>query len=371
MFCSFPHATHLFVFFCCYRIYFAFILVSQFIIFVPLLTLDQRRIGSNRNCFLCCIQHDTSEAESQAQTIIELQNGPSASSRATPASAPSIGAAGGASVSSPKGAEIIIKNPDGVDTPRSEAGSAVIKRTFTVESAASCTREIPDTKPEAKTNVVFQKLTVEYFLNHVLVPLLSNRMFRFSVIFVFAAALAGSIVSLQWLDTQSDLGKLVPDDSFILDYADAQGAFGTIRSADTISLVIENRDFSQKQTRQQVFDLIDAFEAPLESKYVRIVGDVRQWVDPFEDWVEQVYNLSVSQLTGEDLYYSLLREFTHTAGREWEGSIVFNDDFEPKKIAATRVKCKLQVFFLRARARCPSALYILVGLYSSLFRLFL
>ena len=282
-------------------------IVTQFLIFVPLLTYDQRRIVSKRNFVICCIKHEDAELQSKTENAIEINKVKSYTvTRSPSASAPS---------------------PDGTET----------LETTTDAPEATATTEATESVEVTFTTGWRHKLTAEYFLTWTVVPLLANRIFRVVMIVLFAGMLALSIVSLQWLNTETDLGSFVPDDSFVLDYLDAlNDGFGTVSSFSTLFLVVENRDFSEAQTRAEVWDMIASFEAPFESDYATTIGDVTEWMGDFEDWINQTYGVSVGAVAQDGNYYEYLQLFTNTSGREWADDIVLDDEENPSKIEATR-----------------------------------
>ena len=183
----------------------------------------------------------------------------------------------------------------------------------------------------------YSKISLEYILVHTLVPFLSNRLARIIIILTFCGLLGLSMYAFQFIDTETDTTKLVPDDSFIIDFLEAlEAGYGKITFG-TVDIIVENRDFSDETLRNQVLDMIDYFDNEFDSDYGTFIGDVNQWMYDYHDWLISDQNVTVDDLSQTE-YYIYLQEFTNNADyKEWESVIVYDDSENPTKIVATKV----------------------------------
>ena len=252
-------------------------IVSQFFIFVPLLTYDERRVAAQRNFCCPCIVHENKEYD-----IDQIVN--------------------------------TVTDP-------------------TVQASKH-------DNEQSSSNIKFsQKMSIEYMLTHILVPLLSKRIFRIGIIVLFFGWFAASIFSLQYLDTETDTMKLVPDDSFLVDFRNTlESGYGDVVFS-RIEFVVENRDFSDETARNQVLTMFDTFETSFQSDYGSMIGEFLQWVDDFDVWIQSTFNISVDNIDDPSTYYQYLQIFANdTAFKQWDSEIIYDDDDIPTKIKATRVE---------------------------------
>ena len=292
--------------------------MSQLCIFVPLLTYDERRIASSRNFCICCIKHESYDYHKSIK-MIEFNRIATVAATRSVSRTPSI-------------------NPPMVanlGTSSTNENATEVETAAEVTLAATRTANINEHSATGWRRFV----SIEYILMNGLVPILSNRIARIVIYLCFGGIFAASLSSFSSVNTETDVTKLVPDDSHIIDYLDAlHDAFGEISFAN-VEIIIENRDFSDSQTRDDVRNMIDEFDAPFTSDYGYFIGEISQWMTEFDDWIAQTFN--DSNMTADDVedeYYQLLQEFIDSeVGIQWKDKIIFDDDDNPTKIVATNV----------------------------------
>lgn len=186
-------------------------------------------------------------------------------------------------------------------------------------------------------NGIGQYFSFQVLIMKGLIPILGNKIGRIIIYVFFSVILIASAISLQWINTNADSTRLVPDDSFIIDFFDAlDDGFGAVAFGE-INFVIENRDFSDSTTMTQVHNMINAFETNFSSKYCAVVGDISQWLTDFEEWVENSTNVDIYSIDSAT-YYDYLQIFANDSeNRAWDSEIVYDNDEQPTKIVATRV----------------------------------
>ena len=275
--------------------------VSQFFLFVPLLTFDERRIVAKRNFAIPCIKHENSDMQGQIEMIAKAA---STSVDSTPKA---------------KSVDLKISRPLSTTPSMRRATSTQTKK---LDKDAKCV----------------EKISMEYFLTCGLVPLLSKRWFRCVLFVLFALMLILSIISMQWIDTETDALTLVPDDSHIIDYdAAVEAGFGSVVFA-SVQFVVENRDFSEISTRDAVLSMADAFENDFESDSGTLLGEMTEWVVDFDIWMNNTFNISVDSVTDASEFYDYLQSFTNDSEhKEWDKYIIYDDDDNPTKVKATEV----------------------------------
>ena len=275
-------------------------IASQLFVFVPLLTYDERRIAAGRNFCICCIKHGWYDYHETIQ-MIEMNKQSRATAHATD-----------------------------TESPRAESDD---------DSASN----------EQDWHRFF---SMEYVLIHTLVPILSKRVYRIIIYVIFGIVFILSILSFSTLDTETDVTKLIPDDSHIVDFIEVlEGGWGSISFA-TCDIVIRNRDFSDAQTRSDVWAMVDEIDNNFYSPYADFTTPVSEWMTDFDDWLALTFNDSnITVDDVEDQYYQLLQEFVDDEDyRQWKDQIVFDDDDNPTKIVATKV-CRVFCFFTQLLLR--------------------
>ena len=118
--------------------------------------------------------------------------------------------------------------------------------------------QTPASEEEEKELKWYNKISVHYIVTHHVVWLLSKRIYRLIIIFVFCGLFALSLVSLQWLNTDSDISRFVPDDSYVLDYLhEYDNAYG--RTLTPMWLIVLDEDFSDPTVRDNMYNMFNDF----------------------------------------------------------------------------------------------------------------
>ena len=298
--------------------------VSQFVVFVPMLVYDERRIKSKRNFCLCCIKHkqftpDFSKARSTSVKAAEM-----------------MASYDNSRIDSPSNKSITTNTTttnNNNNNKNNDNDNNIIAPTMTDTISIDNTDNSTNRNRNRNTNTkdaFLAKIKIEYVLTHYLVPILSRRLYRWIIIIIFLLLFTMSIISLQWLKTETDVTTLVPDDSFVLDYIDLQGkGFGAVTFS-TLRFIIENRDFSENKTQIQVGDMIDIFENNFTSDIGEIYGSMSQWVDDFDMWLDDNHNITakdIAILGDSEMYYDYLQSFANDSDyKTWDSEILYNYD---------------------------------------------
>ena len=299
-------------------------------IFVPLLTYDERRIAAGRNFCICCIKHGSYDYHEAIQMIglnrDEAMNNKTLDQEHNVEQLP----ANTTTMGHGKGVDVRSASQSVNDTEDMHQGDPKTTTNTTATELQTVTSTNSD-----ETNNIFRFLSIEYLLIHTLVPILSKRVYRVIIYVIFGIFFILSILSLSSIDTETDLAKFVPDDSHIIDWLDSlHRGFGEIAFG-TFDIVVENRDFSDEESRSDVIAMLDAFKT-FDSRKGFISPDILEWVTDFDLWINDTLDVSVNQV--EDMYYDLLIEFLNeTNYKRWDDVIIFDDDENPTKIVATKV----------------------------------
>ena len=171
--------------------------ILQFLVFVPLMVMDNGRIRSKRNLCFCRINEEEVD-----QMVEEMRR------------------------------DVPANSTDSINT--------------SIESP--------------NIEHIEQSAERDSFLSRVLLPVISNRISRLLIIALFLGALCGSISVIPLISTESDVSKYVPDDSMVLDFVHRRDeAFGS--RVNEMDIVIKNLDFSDPAIRVSVYDLIADLES--------------------------------------------------------------------------------------------------------------
>eukprot|EP01084_Bolivina_argentea_P204752 349724_1 len=105
---------------------------------------------------------------------------------------------------------------------------------------------------------ILKKISCSNLLSMSVIPCLEYRIIRWLIISVFIGLNIGSIYILQgdYLDTETSVTSLVPDDSFILDFFDMSINSYPIGTPNDLEIVIKNQDFSQESVRININKLL-------------------------------------------------------------------------------------------------------------------
>ena len=229
--------------------------ILQFLVFVPLMVIDDRRIRKKRNfCCPCCYGHGVDELGIKGQS---------------------------ANSTSTKSMNISMK----------------------ISSDLQC-------KVTANCNCGFIECA-DSWLSKVLLPVMTNRISRLLVIVLFLCTLSGSIYVIPSIDTGTDPKTYVPDDSMVLDFMntlDAVWSGSTIAEQD---VVIQNQDFSDIAVRDTVYELISDLESQDDA-----LGAVTNWLDEFEIFLNETGQ--EMDTMDSSAFYSELQSFSNGTRWETE-----------------------------------------------------
>ena len=318
-------------------------IVSQFLIYVPLLTFDERRIAKKRNFCLCCIKHDKFVKGSKSHELTNVHTDNSVE---------------------------MIKNIGNINQQSTTSVSTGSNKGATTGDTGKKEEQVSTSNINKNTNTSKPQIcSMEYAMINGLVPLLNKRWFRICIFLLFGTILVLSIISLSWINTETDVNKLLPDDSFLLDFINAQiDGFGRIIFT-TVYFIIKNSDFSDINTHSRIINMMNTFENNFDSKYGEIVSSMNNWIDEFDIWLSSsssssnYYNQTDDGISGfnginelvyngtKSEYYDLLDEFINTTydGRVWNEYIKYNyydnNNGSIKNILATRFNGQFKVEF--------------------------
>ena len=250
--------------------------ILQFLIFVPLMVIDNRRISKKRNfCCPCCWSHG--EEELVLDDIVNA-NSTSTAHRMAP----------------------------------TQSASTNIPTNITTSIGAA---------PSSKTK--------DSWLTTALLLLMTRRTTRLMIICLFLCTLSGSIYVMPSIETGSDFKRMVPADSMVIDFmntADAVWGENTYKVLE-IDVVIKHQDFSDITVRDTVYDLM----ADLESQDDALDA-VSNWLDDFGLFLNET-GQDLDTLNSSE-FYGKLQSFSN--GTEWESEIIYDDAANPMLIDSTR-----------------------------------
>ena len=127
----------------------------------------------------------------------------------------------------------------------------------------------------------------------------------------------------------SDSSRLVPDDSYLLDFLDVNDKAFNENLLRRVYVILKNIDLSQKDTHTSTYKLIAAIEnAPWD------IPSTIEWLSIYDKEYLPSKNLSVNNLTKTE-YYDNLRSFANdSVNAYWDSEIVYNynDDDSVKNI---------------------------------------
>lgn len=174
-------------------------------------------------------------------------------------------------------------------------------------------------------------------LQRTIVPLMKYRICRWIIIISFISVLIVSICFIPSIDRETDSALMVPSDSFVLEYQSQFESSFDAQLLTEVQIIIENEDFSNSQTRQNINNLfMNLSEYP---KYISLSN----WLQPFEFWLLNDKQIDINNITNIQFYHQLQSFVNVTQYRTWDREIIYgyNDDDKTMYIKATR-------FYLRA-----------------------
>ena len=172
--------------------------ILQFLVFVPLMVIDDHRIRKKMNfCCPCCWSHGHHEQEM---------------------------------------ADIV---------------SAHSTKTTNTSSDPPSTVDLEGDSKQHKDS----------WLSQMLVPVMTNRISRWLIIILFLCTLSGSFYVIPSISTGNDVQTYVPDDSMILDSLDVVDALWGGTKVIEQDIIIKNQDFSDIAVRDKVYELMADLES--------------------------------------------------------------------------------------------------------------
>jgi len=257
--------------------------VLQFLLFVPLLVMDDKRIRNKKNfCCPCCVSH-AGKLHNKSQIAFFDP-------------------------------EKVVKNNGAMSTTKFKPDSTinVDAKKKSLRDAVKCV----------------EKCHVENLLQLTLIPMMRRRMCRIFVIILFVLICGASIYVTPLLNTESDATRLIPDDSYLLDYFEQVNQIYTGRFLDELEIVIKDQDFSDAEVRTNILEMIgdmksqqDAFET------------TNNWLEGFVLWLNAT-NIDIDNLESA-AFYEQLKKYSNTSS-SWNSEIVYDDYDAPSLVQHTR-----------------------------------
>eukprot|EP01084_Bolivina_argentea_P008427 15780_1 len=176
------------------------------------------------------------------------------------------------------------------------------------------------------------KFTMKYLIEISVIPLLSQRIYRRIIIIIFMIIFGFSCYTTQYLSTDTDVTKFVPDDSYFLDFINKiDDKFGQ-QIVSEVQIIIRHQDFSNKTIRDNIYSLIAAIESE-----DNCIGQVEHWLDAFNVWVYNNKNGTIlDNIIDSETYYKYLKQFTNDSlFARWHSEIIYIDN-NMHMIKATR-----------------------------------
>ena len=261
--------------------------VLQFLLFVPLMVIDNRRIRQKRNfCCPCFCRHDD---EKRAADIVDVKS------------------------------NTFNETNDAREVPVACSLHSNSTNSINISSALQSTAGGNNLSSEQNDRC----------LSKTLVSVMTQRPCRWLIIILFLCTVSGSIYVIPSVKTGSDPETYVPDDSMVLQFVDT---LDTVWSGSKIveqDIVIKNQDFSDIAVRENVYELMTNLESQEDA-----LDAVTNWLDEFEFFLNE---------TGQDMdtmdssqFYSELQSFSN--GTRWESEIIYDDPLNPTQIEFSRFK---------------------------------
>lgn len=325
--------------------------MTQLCIFVPILTLDERRIAASRNFLIWCFKHKNHKKHNGAKkTSMHRQSNLQQQIQAVGAVSPGLATPNEPGTprdhtprditlpdpeDAPNMAVTPVKQIDIDEEPTSIVSIQIIDPNEDPFQPANKKETGKNKMQHGRCNSCLSKFSMDYILVDVLVPILTNRTYRIIIYLLFTCAFIASILSFESINTETDETLLLPDNSFITKFLNVL-ADGFGQSTAGVEMVVKNRDFSEFDTRQDVLAMINAFTNDFHSQSGAYSPQMTEWVTPFDYWLNSTYNISVNSLTQQE-YYGLLKQFSNTTGyQQWQDSIIYDNYQSPTEIVATK-----------------------------------
>ena len=256
--------------------------ILQFLVFVPLMVMDNRRISKKRNCCCPCI---CGHGRVDVSNDNGIESGKNVSNNANS------------------------RNVDGESDQNTHhsASSAIISPTV-------------------------RSLETTSNLSKVLLPVMTKRVPRLLIILLFLCTLFGSIYVIPSVRTESVITNYYPDDSIVIEFLRQLDVQWDGFRTNELDVVIKNQDFSNIAVRDAVHELV----ADLES-HDDAFGAVLNWLDEFEAFVRDI-GRDIDNMNSSE-FYRELQLFSN--GTSWESEIIYDDPQNPTQIDLTRFTLKV------------------------------
>ena len=183
-----------------------------------------------------------------------------------------------------------------------------------------------------------KKISILSMMKYGVVPILRKRLHRLIIIVVFIILVIVGSISIQWLSTESESTRFLPDDSFAITYLEDLDIVFPSSSRAEISIILEDIDISDETLRNNVYSMIDGFES-FSTDDAYVIGEVEQWLDDFSDYVNENYNNATLEDLDDnsDEFYGALQAFANDSRyAQWRDELLYDDDENPSKIRATK-----------------------------------
>ena len=302
--------------------------ITQFLIYVPIIILDERRIKQNRNCCCCCYTHTNNYKKLKNVEIYPENSSGFENSNETSAMRKKKRNANNLSAA--------VKGYNTLDSAKMNSKTEQIM--MDGDTTATLTSDSNDGK---WAHLVF---------DYIIIPLLSRRIFRLFIILIFVAACGFSIYALKFIDSSSDNSNYAPDDSFSLDYLEESEKAFKDEALSKGYIIMLNENFADDIIRNHSLTFINEFEDRNYSGNAdgHIIGKVNHWLYEFESYLNDTYNISsykeFSKFYNESTFYYYLQEFANNSNletdyKQWQTEIKYgdyDDNGNPTIVKATR-----------------------------------
>ena len=331
--------------FCMYSaLSFAANYITQFLIYVPIIILDEKRIKQQKNCLCCCYKHKKSNPNYQSYEIdFEGSNSNNHNKNFSSSSKNDHESKNELKTTKMKGYSALDSN-----TGYEQIDSSTWFNSNTATTAQSGGAATNETNGRIRTSNKNngQDKIVRWLFDHIIIPLHQRRLCRWLIIVIFLCMCGVSIYSFQFLDTSADNARYVPDDSFALKYLSYSEKAFDDEMLSTGYIIMLNQNFADNEIRNDTLNFISQFENGnySSSKYGHVIGDVDHWLFEYETYLMDKLGINSYQdffnLYNESMFYYYLQQFTndsdYSSYKEWQTEIIYNDITNPTKIQATR-----------------------------------
>eukprot|EP01084_Bolivina_argentea_P213695 362852_1 len=171
-----------------------------------------------------------------------------------------------------------------------------------------------------------------WILQKTIVPIINYRICRWIIIVLFMIILSVSIYYIPTIDRETDEALMVPSDSFVLDYQSVFTSSFDARLLAEVQIIIENEDFSNVDTRNNVYNLFN--DLSTHKNYISI----SEWLQPFEMWLSDERQMDINNISNPQFYEELQSFINITEYKSWDREIIYgyNEQTNEYYIETTR-----------------------------------